>query len=201
MRRMQMLVVASILSLVGGMSAEAFWCGGPSSQSEALHHVGEHACYELFFNNSAATLQSGTVVVLDGASSTGVNEGVGSTLDVVPTSAGRNFIDVDGMDGDVTNVGTYITTTTSADDAEVAGVVDDNSCADQTYCRVQVYGPRLVRCADSTDDVTIAAAVGTTTVAGEMGGGNGLGVALTDCNASGNDISTGWVFIRIGGNL
>jgi len=62
----------------------------------------------------SAALTSGSVVIWD-RTGTGVNVGVGSTLTSVPTDASRNSMDVDGSDGDVTNIGTYITTTTSAD--------------------------------------------------------------------------------------
>lgn len=167
------------------------------SRTESNHTVFEHAAYEYYFNNAGSALTSGTVVIFD-RTGTGVNVGISGALTTTPTSAGRNNVDVDGTDGDVTNIGTYITTTSTNDVAGVAGVVDDNSCADQTYCRVQVFGPRLARCSDSTDAVTTGNAVGTTTVAGTYGGGNGLGVALGACNAA--DGANDWVFIRPGGN-
>ena len=193
------VVAAALIFLMGGQSAFAFWCGGPGSTGEGQHHVGEHACYELFFNNSGGALTSGTVVVLD-RTGTGVNVGVSGSLTTVPTSAGRNFIDVDGTDGDVTNIGTYITTTTTADLETVVGVVDDDSCADQSYCRVQVKGPRLTRCAGSTDNWTTGDSVGTTTVAGQAGDADNdadgiLGVALSACTQA-QDNTTGWVDIR-----
>lgn len=198
MRRMTQFFVAAVSSiLLGGTSAWAFWCGGPGSTSEAQHHAGEHACYELFFNNSGGALTSGSVVVLD-RTGTGVNVGVSGSLTTVPTSAGRNDIDVDGTDGDVTNIGTYITTTTTADAETVVGVIDDNSCADQSYCRVQVYGPRLVRCAGATDDWTAGDAIGTSTVAGQTGDSAAnpdgvLGIALSGCGDV--DHSIGWAWI------
>lgn len=199
LRRLFVMLAAWLVLLSGGMEASAFWCGGPGSTSEAQHHVGEHGCYELFFNNSGSTLQSSSVVVLD-RTGTGVNVGVSGDLTTVVRSGGRNDIDVDGTDGDVTNIGTYITTTTTADLETVVGVIDDNSCADQTYCRVQVYGPRIVRCAGLTDTFTSGDAVGTTTLAGQAGDAANdadgiLGVALSAC-ASSSDSSTGWVFIR-----
>ena len=200
MRQMKAFAVAAVITLlVGGQSAFAMWCGGPGSTGEAQHHVGEHACFELFFNNSGGALTSGTVVVLD-RTGTGVNVGVSGALTTVPSSASRNDIDTDGLDGDVTNIGTYVTTTTSADLETVTGVVDDNSCADQSYCRVQVKGPRLTRCAGSTDNWTSGDAVGTTTVAGQAGDASNdadgiLGVALSACfNTADN--SVGWVDIR-----
>ena len=202
MRQTRTFAVAAILLVSGGSSAFAMWCGGPSSTTEALHHVGEHACYELFFNNSGSELPSGTVVVLD-RTGTGVNVGISGSLTTVPTSAGRNNIDVDGNDGEVTNIGTYITTTTTADLETVVGVVDDNACADQTYCRVQVKGPRLTRCAQTADAWVSGDSVGTTTIAGEAGDAANdadgiLGVALSACtnDVEANDNSIGWVDIR-----
>ena len=60
MRRLSLLFVAVLaLTLAGGRSAAAFWCGGPGSTGEAQHHVGEHACYELYFNNAGAAMPSG----------------------------------------------------------------------------------------------------------------------------------------------
>ena len=200
MQRVMKLVAVTVLSLWGWTgTASAYWCGGGGSTSEALHHVGEHACYELFFNNSGGALTSGSVVVID-RTGTGVNVGVSGSLTLVPTSASRNAIDVDGSDSEVTNVGTYITTTTTADLETVVGVVDDDSCADQSYCRVQIYGPRIVRCAGGTDNWTAGDALGTTTLAGQAGDAANdadgiLGVAISAC-ASAADNSTGWVSIN-----
>ncbi len=169
------------------------------STTESSHTVFQHSEYEFYFNNSGAVMPSGTVVVQD-RTGTGVNVGISGSLTTVPRGAARANVDTDSSDGDVTNVGTYITTTTSNDSAEVVGVVDDDSCADQTYCRVQIYGPRLVRCAQSSDAVTTGSAVGSANgVSGRMGGGNGLGVALSACTAT-SDNAIGWVFIRPGGN-
>lgn len=199
MRSLRIVLALSAL-LVGSPSAWAMWCGSGQSTTEALHHVGEHACYELFFNNSGAALSSGHVVVLD-RTGTGVNVGVSGSLTSVPTDASRNRIDVDGTDGDVTNIGTYITTTTTADLETVVGVVDENTCADQAYCRVQVRGPRLTLCAGSTDNWTAGDAVGTTTVAGAAGDAANdadgiLGVALSACSTTVGDVGVGWVDIR-----
>lgn len=198
MRTLRALLAVAVF-VISGQSAWAFWCGGPGSTTESLHHVGEHGCFELFFNNSGSELSSGTVVVLD-RTGTGVNVGVSGTLTVVPTSASRNSIDTDGSDGDVTNIGTYITTTTTADLETVVGVVDDNACADQSYCRVQVYGPRLTRCAASTDDWTAGDAIGTSTIAGESGDAANdadgiLGVAISGCEGV-QDNGLGWAFIK-----
>ena len=199
MQQMRNVAVAAALLFAGGQSALAYWCGGPGSTGEAQHHSGEHACYELAFNNSGGALTSGTVVVYD-RTGTGVNIGVSGSLTTVPSSAGRNDIDVDGTDGDVTNVGTYITTTTTADFETTAGVIDDNSCSDQSYCRVQIYGPRLVRIADDTDAITAGDTVGTTTVAGMAGDAANdadgiLGVAMSAVSQPA-DGALAWVIIR-----
>ena len=197
-----MRTLAVVVALLG--LATPGWAleeGATFSRTEGNHTVFEHAVYEYFFNNSGAALVSGQVVVYD-RSGTGVNTGISGSLTTVPTSAGRNSVDVDGSNGDVTNVGTYITTSTTADDPLVAGVVDDDSCAASTYCRVQVFGPRLVTCAGSTDAVTAATAVGTSTVAGQCGSAaaaaNGiLGTALTaTATTPSRDNSIIWVFIR-----
>jgi hypothetical protein len=184
------LLLSAALVLAGAANVHAALQGEGYSRNENLHTVFQHAQYELYFNNSGSTLTSGTVVILD-VSGSGVN---GAT--VSGDGAGRSAVDVSGSDGDVDNIGTYITTTTSADVDTVAGVVDDNSCPDQSYCLVQTRGPRRVRCADSTDAVTVSAAVGTTTVAGNCGGGSGLGRALEAGN--GQDDGVLWVDILLG---
>ena len=188
MKRLMLSIIALALAPVG--SAWAMQCASGQSLSETQHGVGEHACYAYYFNNSGGALTSGSVVILD-VSGTGVN---GAT--VSGDDAARADVDADSSDGDVDNIGTYITTTTSADHDLVAGVVDDDSCADQAYCRVQVRGPRRVQCADSSDAVTSGQAVGTTTVAGNCGGGSGLGRALEAGN--GADGGVLWVDILPG---
>lgn len=195
MRLLKLALLAAVASLLGSAPAFAMICGGGYSQTESTHTVFEHACYEYYFNNSGAALTSGSVVVID-RSGTGVNSST-------ETSAARAAVDVNGEDGDVDNIGTYITTTTTADNELVVGVVDDESCADQTYCRTQVYGPRLTLCAGSTDATTVDTAVGTSTVAGQCGDAANdadgtLGVALqaTPTGADASDGAVTWIFIR-----
>ena len=160
MRRMIGVLAWLVASLVGGAPAFAEICGGGYSQTETSHTVFEHACYEYFFNNSGGALTSGSVAVYD-RTGTGVNLSR-------ETGAGRSEVDVNASDGDVDNIGTYITTTTTADSELVVGVVDDDSCTDQTYCRVQTRGPRLTRCTGA--DAPVAGdAVGTSATAGECG--------------------------------
>lgn len=178
--------------LVGGSLASAMVCGGGYSTTESNHTVFEHTCYEYYFNNAGSALSSGSVVAFD-LTGTGVNV-------TQHFSASRSDVDVNGSDGDVENIGTYITTTTTADDELVAGVIDDDSCANQSYCRVQVHGPRLVRCLDASDAVGTGTSVSTSGTAGVCGDaandadGN-LGVALQAGN--GSDDSPIWVWIRL----
>ena len=187
MNRMALVV----LLLWGGAPAWAMVCGsGGGGLTESTHDVFQHACYEYYFNNSGAARSSGEVVVFD-TDGTGVN-----TPEVA--SGARNLADTDGSDGDVTNIGTYIEVVGVADSPLVAGVIDEDACVDQGYCRVQVRGPRHVLCADSGDAVSIDTAVGTTTRTGMCGGGNGLGVALEA--GDGGDADYIWVWVDVGGN-
>lgn len=186
------LILATFL---GGGSASAMICSGGQSKTETNHTTFEHACYEYFFNNSGATRYSGDVVVID-YTGTGVNSST-------ETNADRNAVDVNASDGDVDNIGTYITTSTTADDEKVVGVIDDDSCADQTYCRVQVRGPRLTRCADGTDNITAGDAVSTSTVAGQCGDAANdadgiLGWAMQGGGGADNGVL--WVWIEPGTN-
>lgn len=194
-----------LAALVGMLLATASpaWaqvCGGGYSQTESTHTIFEHACYEFFFNNSGGTLSSGNPVVVD-VDGTGVN-GVTETSEF---SAGtrRDQIDVNGGDGDVTNLGTYIELSATADDGYTIGVVDDDTCADQTYCRVQVRGPRLVLCADSSDAVGAGTLVGTSTLAGQCGDSGAsaegaLGVALEAGDGTNHDPIMVWIDIGSG---
>ena len=120
------------------------------------------------FNDSGGTLTSGTVVIWD----TGAGDPVDASL------------------------GAWVTTTTTADSNLVAGVVHQASILDQGIGAIQIYGPRLVRTADATDrPATAGTAVGTTTVAGNAGGGTGLGVLLRT-SGSGADAENEWIFIN-----
>lgn len=161
---------------------------------DANHSVFEHAEYEYYFNNSGAALTSGTGVIFD-TTGTGVNLNV-DTIRGANGSAAKSL--VPRSETDQTTIGTYITTTTTADSPLAAGIVDDNSIANQTYGVVQIFGPRVCIWQDSTDAVTSGSAVGTTTPAGRIGGGNGMGVALEA--GTGANGSLGWILIRPGGN-
>lgn len=192
----KVLALATLVGLlIFSPRAFAMQCG-VQGLTESTHTIFQHSCYEFFFNNSGAALTSGSVVIFD-VSGTGVNVTTNTTG---RPSASRNEVDVAGGDGDVTNVGTYITTTTTADNELVAGVVDDDSCADQAYCRTQVRGPRLVQCQDATDAVGSGTSVGTSGVASQCGDaandadGN-LGVALEAGDGFDGDLIYVWIEI------
>lgn len=195
MTRKLIAVAALVGLLTWSPAAFAMQCG-TQGLTESTHEIFQHACYEYFFNNAGSTLTSGAVVIMD-VSGTGVNA---TTNDSTRPSASRSQVDVAGGDGDVTNVGTYITTTTTADNELVAGVVDDDSCTDQTYCRVQVRGPRLVICQDATDAVGSGTSVSTSGVASQCGDaandadGN-LGVALEAGDGFDGDLIYVWIEI------
>lgn len=105
----------------------------------------------VFLNNSGAAMTSGMAVILD-LTGTGVTTGT---------------------------YGAYVTTTTSADSILAVGIVKSRTAADQTPVVVITKGPAPANAADATDLVTIGSAVGTTSLAGQIGGGTNLGVALT----------------------
>ena len=120
------------------------------------------------FNDSGATLTSGSVVVWD----TGAADPADAAL------------------------GAYVTTTTTADSNLAAGVVHTASIVDQGIGMIQIYGARQVLTADATDrPTTVGGAVGTTTVAGQAGSGTGLGVLLRT-SASPVDGENEWIFIN-----
>ena len=117
------------------------------------------------YNDSGSTLQSGAVVIWD----TGNTDPVDASL------------------------GTWVTTTTSADDALVAGVVVGQSIIDQGIGTICVYGPCYALWAATTDGGTdaVGTALGTTTVAGQYGVGSNLGVALeTSANSDSGALGT-----------
>jgi hypothetical protein len=164
------------------------------SLSEHMHTSISHQEVEPFFNNSGGVITSGSVVIADtsGSGLNGANSSGSSGI-----APGNSDMDVAGSDGDVTNLGTYITTTTTADDERVIGINLDD-CADQTYCSVVTRGPVRARCLDASDAITAGAtgAVGTSTSAGQVGAGKGVGFALED--GSGHDNSTCMIFVNPG---
>ena len=105
------------------------------------------------YNNSGSALTSGTVVVWDCVS--------------------------DSTDASFAYRTSWITTSTTVDDINVAGVVLDSSIPDATEGTIAIYGPIYARCADSSDPVTLDTCVGvsgTSGQAGDSGGGANTGV-------------------------
>ena len=185
----KLLLALSVAILTLAQSAYAEIHGDGFSTSEGQHSMLEHQVKGIFFNNSGGALTSGTVVIAD-TSGSGLNG-----AEVSGDEAGNSTIDGDASDGNVDNLGSYITTTTTADDERVIGVTVTNSCADQSYCTVVVRGPVRARCADSTDAITAGTtgAVGTTTLAGQAGAGKGLGFALTSGQGTDGSLCAVWV--------
>jgi len=118
-------------------------------------------------NNSGATLSSGAVVIWDTTAT------AGSTL------------------------GIHVTTTTSANSIMAAGVVQDDSTANGFPMRIITRGPAQVQYAGVTSAITNAGeAVGTSTVAGQLGTGTNLGVSLEAHNGKGLDFALLWTWIN-----
>ena len=115
----------------------------------------------IFRNVSGASTTSGTGFVLQDAA-TDANVLIG-------TDFGRE-----------SSLGLDVTTTTAADDITFVGVQVDDTCIDDGLCRVVTQGAALARWAGDTDNTnTRLAAVGTTTVAGNLGSGTNAGVLLS----------------------
>ena len=98
------------------------------------------SCTTTVFNDSGGALTSGSVVIWD---------------------AGDTEFERNGYP--------YVTTTTTADENHVAGVLIDNSCADQSLCQMVYYGWAKTRVADATDALTDELLIGTSSVAGQAG--------------------------------
>ena len=194
MSRKLIALAALVGLLTWSPAAFAMECG-VQGKTESSHTIFQHACYEYFFNNAGVTLSSGNPVAID-VDGTGVNGVTESAEGVAGTQ--RSEVDVNASDGDVTNLGTYIELTVTADSGYVIGVIDENACSDQTYCRVQVRGPRLVLCADSSDAVGAAGLVGTSTLPGQCGDSGAsaegaLGVALEAGDGTNEDPIMVWI--------
>ena len=116
------------------------------------------------FNDSGSTLQSGAVVIWDTDSGDPVDSGLGA----------------------------YVTTTTTADVINPAGVVVSSSILDQQVGTICVYGPVYANHAFATDGATdtVLTAIGTTTVAGQYGTGTRLGMKMeTTANSDSGNLS------------
>jgi len=97
-------------------------------------------CTETVFNDNGGTIVSGQLVVWDSA------------------------------DTDFNESGyPYVIRTTTADDPYTAGVMQTESCPDQTLCTIVTRGLVTVQVANSTDDTTEDTLVGATTVTGHVG--------------------------------
>ena len=98
-------------------------------------------CTEVVFNDSGSALTSGTVVVWDQA-------------DTDFNTSGRP----------------YVITSSTADDPWTAGVLSDNSCADQALCTMVTRGITTVRIADATDNASVDTLIGVANgVSGQAG--------------------------------
>ena len=157
---------------------------GVASPAYALH-PNSLTRVQVFQNVSGSTITSYTAVVID-------------------LSDAANAVGSSPNDS-ASTIGTLVNTTTSADSANFAGVLVDDQCVDDQLCRFAVEGPSLARWAGSTDDTdTDGTAIGTTTIAGELGAGNGAGYVLdaTDATAALGAASQGydnvltWVWLQ-----
>lgn len=124
------------------------------------------------FNDSGSTLSSGEVVVWD------------------------------YTDSDMATLATrkpYVTTTTTADNIAVAGVIANPSCPDQSECAIVIYGPTRARATGS--GVTEGTAVGTSTTAGKVAGyantGNDDGILGWSIEAATEDEADGGADVSI----
>ena len=109
------------------------------------------------YNNSGSALTSGTSVVWD-------------------------------MDSDTTDTSyayrtMWVTTTTSNDDIQFAGIVVDPSIPASTEGTIAIWGPVYALCADSTDALTASHLVGTA---------NGVRGQLGDGDSADNTATAGW---------
>lgn len=110
------------------------------------------------YNNAGSALTSGTVVVWNMASDT--------------------------TDANYAYRTSWVSTTTTADDVLVAGVVVDDSIPAASTGTIAIYGPVYARVADASDAVTAGDLVGTYTTAGlvgDFGGGNADDASLGFC--------------------
>ena len=147
MRKKYLISIALLLALFAFGRAYPWGSTGGDATEEA--QITETA---IFFNNSGATIQDGSVVVFD-LSGTGVSAG--------------------------TTLGVYVTTTTTADSTAVVGVMQYD-CSDQRACPVVTKGPIDTLVLGISDGVAVGDWVGTSTTAGYAGSfGNGNTVVGT----------------------
>ena len=107
---------------------------------DILDATTKFSCTTIVYNDSGSDLTSGSVV----------------TWDVGDTEFERSGYP-------------YVTTTTTADENHVAGVLINDTCTSGSLCSMVYYGWAATRIADATDAVTDELLVGTSTVAGQAG--------------------------------
>ena len=152
------LLLASIMILAS--AGRLFAWGAAGSDGSYFGALQETA---VFFNNSAATLVAGDVVILDTGANTGVS--TGTTLGSYVRIAGEPL-----------QAGSAQT-----DSILVVGVVKSTSVADQLPVVIVTKGPVNCNTDDSSDAVTNNTAVGVSGRAGfgeHGGGGTNLGISL-----------------------
>lgn len=115
----------------------------------------------IFRNVSGGTTTSGTAFILQ-------DENSDSNV-LIGTDFGRE-----------SSLGLDVTTTTADDAITFIGCQVEDSCLDDQLCRIVTYGPAICLWAgldDNTD--TRMAAVGTSTIAGNLGSGTNAGLTMS----------------------
>ena len=153
---------------------------GATAPIVSAEHSMDNVRMAVYRNVSGAALTSGTAVIFD---TTDADVTAGNTKSAAST------------------VGILVDTTTTDDSGLFAGVLYDDSCADDQACRFVIYGPTIVRFAGSTDGTTTEGdELGTTARAGELGAGAGAGRLLHNVGVAGSDIAANnslvWAFIN-----
>ena len=142
---------------------------GATAPMVSAEHSMDNVRMAVYRNVSGAALTSGTAVIFD---TTDADVTAGATKSAAST------------------VGILVDTTTTADSGLFAGVLYDDSCADDQACRFVIYGPTIVRFAGLTDGTTTEGdELGTTTRAGELGAGDGAGRLIHNVGVAGSNIA------------
>ena len=153
---------------------------GATAPVVSAEHSMDNVRMAVYRNVSGSTLTSGTAVIFD---TTDTDVTAGATKSAAST------------------VGILVDTTTTGDSGLFAGVLYDDSCADDQACRFVIYGPSIVRFAGATDGTTTEGdELGTTTVAGQVGAGNGVGRLIHNVGVGSSNIAADgslvWAFIN-----
>ncbi len=154
--------------------------GGDGTRYAQIRETG------VFFNNSGNIMVEGQIVTIDTRTVVSGTVGLSGYAAIVVADS---------------TMGSYITTTTTADASGIVGVVLSTTCANQSSCVVVTKGAADTLVLDSSDPVSINQYVGTSTTRGIGGGwgdafGNGtgtLGMALE----AGDGTDTGKVFVFV----